>query len=61
MTVQEFAHLINKKVAEVIKKLLNLGVMATINQELDIETIMVLAAEFGIAAEVKAKRRNLIG
>lgn len=60
MTVQDFAHLINKKAAEVIKKLLGLGVMATINQELDIETITLLAAEFGIATEIKAKKEEIL-
>jgi len=60
MTVQEFAHLINKKAAEVIKKLFGLGVMATINQELDMDTIILLASEFGITTEVKAKKEELL-
>lgn len=60
MTVQDFAHLINKKVAEVIKKLLGLGILATINQELDTDTIMLLAADFGITAEVKAKKEEIL-
>jgi len=60
MTVQEFAHLINKKAAEVIKKLLGLGIIATINQELDTDTIILLAAEYGISAEVKARKEELL-
>jgi len=60
LTVQEFAHLMNKKVTEVIKKLLVLGVMATINQELDIETLMLLGAEFGTTVEVKATKEDIL-
>lgn len=51
MTVNELAQMIHKGTAEIIKKLMGLGIMATINQELDYETIEVLAAEFGIEVE----------
>ena len=40
MTVGETAKLLHKDASEVIKKLICLGVMATINQELDIDTIL---------------------
>lgn len=60
MTVQEFAHLINRKVADVIKKLLGLGVLATINQELDIDTLILLGNEFGINVEVKANKEDIL-
>lgn len=53
MTVGETAKLLHKDASEVIKKLIFLGVMATINQELDIETIQLLAGEFGVEVEVK--------
>lgn len=52
-TVGETAKLLHKDASEVIKKLIALGVMATINQELDIETILLLSAEFGVEVEVK--------
>lgn len=52
-TVGETAKLLHKDASEVIKKLITLGVMATINQELDIDTILLLAAEFGVEVEVK--------
>lgn len=52
-TVGETAKLLHKDASEVIKKLITLGVMATINQELDIETILLLAGEFGVEVEVK--------
>ncbi|QNB45724.1 translation initiation factor IF-2 [Thermanaerosceptrum fracticalcis] len=60
ITVQEFAHLLNKKAADVIKKLLNLGVLATINQELDVETLILLGAEFGTTVEVKASKEEIL-
>ncbi|MNH99951.1 Translation initiation factor IF-2 [compost metagenome] len=53
MTVGETAKLLHKDASEVIKKLISLGVMATINQELDIDTILLLAGDFGVEVEVK--------
>jgi translation initiation factor IF-2 len=46
-------------VAEVIKKLMQLGVMATINQEVDADTQELLAHEFGLQVEVKAQGPSL--
>lgn len=51
LTVKELAEKLNVPAADVIKKLLQMGVLATINQELDRETAMIVATEFG--AEVK--------
>lgn len=53
MTVGEVAKALHKDASEVIKKLLFLGVMATINQELDLDAIELVASEFGVAVEVK--------
>ena len=53
MTVGESAKLLHKDASEVIKKLIILGVMATINQELDFDTIQLIATEFGVEVEVK--------
>lgn len=47
MTVGELANLMNVKPAEAVSKLMSLGVMATINQRLDIDTITMVAMEFG--------------
>ncbi|NOU68498.1 translation initiation factor IF-2 [Paenibacillus sp. LMG 31461] len=55
MTVGETAKLLHKDASEVIKKLLFLGTMATINQELDLETIQLIATEFGVEVEIKIK------
>ncbi|WP_096189082.1 translation initiation factor IF-2 [Evansella halocellulosilytica] len=51
ITVGEFAEKINKEPSEIIKKLMFLGVMATINQELDKDSIELLAEDFGIEVE----------
>jgi len=53
ITVQELAEKMKKSPAELIKRLLSLGVMATINQEVDSDTATVLAGEFGFEVEVK--------
>ncbi|MCM0598938.1 translation initiation factor IF-2 [Periweissella fabalis] len=53
MNVQDIAKLIHRDTAEIIKKLFMLGVMVNQNQSLDAETIEILAADYGIAAEEK--------
>ncbi|MDD2432100.1 MAG: translation initiation factor IF-2 [Clostridia bacterium] len=60
LTVQEFAHLLNKKAGEIIKKLMSMGVMATINQELDIDTLILLGSEFGTNVKLKATKEELL-
>jgi translation initiation factor IF-2 len=59
LTVQEFAHLLNKKSGEIIKKLISMGVMATINQEIDVDTLILLGSEFGVNVELKATKEEL--
>lgn len=51
ITVKEFAGKMGREVGEVIKKLMMLGVMATINQEVDIDTATILAGDFGVTVE----------
>ncbi|MFF2482606.1 translation initiation factor IF-2 [Paenibacillus sp. NPDC058071] len=53
MTVGDLAKLLHKDASEVIKKLIFLGVMATINQEIDMDAILLLAGEYGVEVEVK--------
>ena len=53
ITVKDFAAEIKKTTAEVIKKLLGYGIMATINQEIDFDTAYLIAQEFGITAKKK--------
>ncbi len=47
ITVQELANRMAEKSAEVIKKLMALGVMATINQPIDADTAQIIVEEFG--------------
>ncbi len=51
MTVKELAEAIKKQASELIKKLFSLGILATVNQEIDFDTAFLIAAEFGITAE----------
>jgi len=53
LTVGDLAKLLHKDASEVIKKLLFLGVMATINQEVDMDAILLIAGEYGVEVEVK--------
>lgn len=56
MTVKDLAHEMGVTAAEVIKTLLTgFGIMATINQELDVDTCVLVASEFGVEATVEQK------
>src|SRR5665648_63943 len=56
ISVQDLAAKMGRKAGEIIKQLMVLGVMATINQELDAETATILAGEMGVTVEVKAEK-----
>ena len=49
LTVKELAEKMGREVSEIIKKLMLLGVMASINQEVDVDTATIVAEEFGVA------------
>ena len=51
MTVKDFSEKIGKPVAEIVKKLFILGIMATINSKLDYDTAELVASDFGITLE----------
>ena len=53
ITVKDLAAEMKKTTAEVIKKLLGYGIMATINNEIDFDTAFLVAGEFGITAKKK--------
>ena len=53
ITVKDLAAEMKKATAEVIKKLLGYGIMATINNEIDFDTAFLVAGEFGITAKKK--------
>lgn len=62
MTVKDFAEAIKKTSAEVIKKLMIVGVMVNLNQEIDFDTAAIIAGEFGITAikEVSVSEEDIL-
>jgi len=53
IAVIELANLMNVPVADVISKCIELGLMVSINQRLDLETITLVADEFGFEIELQ--------
>ena len=53
ITVKDLATEMKKTSGDVIKKLLNYGIMATINNDIDFDTAFLIAGEFGITAKKK--------
>ena len=51
IAVKDLASKMSYTAAEVVKKLFMMGVMATINQEIDFETAALVASEFGVTCE----------
>lgn len=58
LTVKELAEAMGREVSEIIKKLMLLGVMATINQEIDFETAAIVAEEFGVTVSEAAPEED---
>ena len=50
MSVKDFAEKLKKQASEIIKKMFSMGIMATVNQEIDFDTAFLIASEFGINA-----------
>lgn len=53
VTVKELSEKIGKPVAEIVKKLMILGIMATINSTIDYDTCELVASELGVTLELK--------
>ncbi len=53
ITIKDFSEKIGKPVAEIVKKLMLLGIMATINSTIDFDTAELIASDFGITIELK--------
>ena len=51
ITVKDLSEKLGKPANEILKKLLMLGIIANINQELDFDTCELIAGEFGITLE----------
>ena len=58
ITVKDFAAELKKTTADVIKKLLGYGIMATINNEIDFDTAALIADEFGVKVNKKETVRE---
>ena len=56
LSVKLFAEKIGKPVSDILKKLLLLGMMCTINSQIDFDTASLIAAEFGIELEQKVEQ-----
>ena len=56
ISVKDLSEKIGKPAAEIIKKLFLLGIMATINQELDFDTCELIASDYGIELEHKVSK-----
>ncbi|MEK7382448.1 MAG: translation initiation factor IF-2 [Elusimicrobiota bacterium] len=54
ITVRELSEKMEVKINDVIKKLMSLGIFATINQRLETEAAQVVASDFGFELEVVA-------
>ena len=59
-TVLDFAHLLGKKTGDIIKKLISYGIMANINQELDVDTLILLGQDFGTQVETKITKEEIL-
>ncbi|WP_210363861.1 translation initiation factor IF-2 [Bacillus sp. REN3] len=55
LTVAELAKKLNREPSEIIKKLFMLGVMATINQDLEKDAIELIASDYGVEVEEEIK------
>ncbi len=53
IAVNELANLMEVSVGDVISKCIELGIMVSINQRLDVETITLVADEFGFEVEIQ--------
>ena len=62
VTVKELAEAMKKTAAEVIKKLMFLGMMVTVNSELDFDTAVLIGDEFDIKVEkqVEVKEEDIL-
>jgi translation initiation factor IF-2 len=52
LTVKDYAELIGQKSTEVIRKLMEMGTMATINQPMDLSAGVLIAEGYGLKAEI---------
>lgn len=60
ITVKDFALTMEVAAGEVIKKLMQLGVMATINQEIDLDTAVLVGHELGVEVSAAPTQEEVL-
>ena len=60
ITIRDLAERMLRSPAEMLKKLMDLGTMATINQEIDFETAEILAAMYEVSVEREVSREEIL-
>ncbi|MEW6324784.1 MAG: translation initiation factor IF-2, partial [Nitrospirota bacterium] len=55
LTIKDFAELIGQKAGLIISRLMEMGIMATINQPIDLDAAVLIAESFELKAEVVAQ------
>ena len=55
ISVKDLAQELKKTASEVIMKLMSLGIMATVNNDVDFDTAFLVASEFGVTANKKVE------
>jgi translation initiation factor IF-2 len=60
ISVGDLAHRMSVKVNQVIAKLMGLGVMATVNQVLDVDTATLVATDFGYEVEQGVTEESIV-
>lgn len=59
ITVSDLAEKINEKKADVVKKLISMGMPATVNQTIDADTAELLVVEFGHSVKKRVSERDI--
>lgn len=58
ISVRELAEKLNVSATDIMKKLMSLGIMAAINQDIDFETVEIVAAEYDVVVEKEKSREE---
>ncbi|TAJ30292.1 MAG: translation initiation factor IF-2 [Nitrospirae bacterium] len=58
VTVKEFAELVGQRSADVIRKLMEMGQMLTLNQAMNLDVALLIAEGLGLKAEISAEKEG---
>ncbi|RMH35258.1 MAG: translation initiation factor IF-2, partial [Nitrospirae bacterium] len=56
ITVKAFAELLGQRPADIVKKLMDMGVLLTLNQPMNLDAASLIAADYGVTVEVVAEK-----